>query len=101
MSSLESCWYMRNQLLRDSDWASMAHSIELRVPLVDIALLKAIAPALASREPPGKREMVRAVRQQIPRAILTRQKSGFAIPVRDWLGDLHPSVPKERGLRGW
>ena len=27
--------YMRNQLLRDTDWASMAHSLEVRVPLVD------------------------------------------------------------------
>ena len=29
MSALEINWYMRNQLLRDSDWASMAHSLEL------------------------------------------------------------------------
>ena len=33
--ALESGLYMRNQLLRDSDWASMAHSVELRTPLVD------------------------------------------------------------------
>jgi asparagine synthase (glutamine-hydrolysing) len=32
ISCLESCWYMRNQLLRDSDWAGMAHSLEIRVP---------------------------------------------------------------------
>ena len=31
--------YMRNQLLRDADWASMAHSLEVRVPLVDAVLL--------------------------------------------------------------
>ena len=36
---LESSLYMRNQLLRDTDWASMAHSLEVRVPLVDIKLL--------------------------------------------------------------
>src|SRR5439155_17221884 len=35
LACLESCWYMRNQLLRDSDWAGMAHSLEIRVPLVD------------------------------------------------------------------
>ena len=37
---LESSLYMRNQLLRDTDWASMAHSLEVRVPLVDAELLK-------------------------------------------------------------
>ena len=37
---LESSLYMRNQLLRDTDWASMAHSLEVRVPLVDVKLLE-------------------------------------------------------------
>ena len=32
---LEACWYMRNQLLRDTDWSSMAHGLEVRVPFVD------------------------------------------------------------------
>lgn len=32
ISALESTWYMRNMLLRDSDWAGMAHSLEIRVP---------------------------------------------------------------------
>jgi asparagine synthase (glutamine-hydrolysing) len=35
VSVLEQCAYMRNQLLRDTDWASMAHSLEIRVPFVD------------------------------------------------------------------
>src|SRR5262249_49710348 len=54
VSCLESCWYMRNQLLRDSDWAGMAHSIEIRVPLVDIELLRATAKWIASGQPPTK-----------------------------------------------
>ena len=41
VASLESSIYMRNQLLRDTDWASMAHSLEVRVPLVDAVLLRA------------------------------------------------------------
>ena len=41
---LESSLYMRNQLLRDTDWASMAHSLEVRVPLVDSKLLSQLAP---------------------------------------------------------
>ena len=33
VSALEMSCYMRNQLLRDADWAGMAHSLEIRVPL--------------------------------------------------------------------
>ena len=36
IAALESCWYMRNQLLRDTDWSSMAHGLEVRSPLLDI-----------------------------------------------------------------
>ena len=32
---LESMFYLRNQLLRDADWAGLAHSLEIRTPLVD------------------------------------------------------------------
>ena len=42
ISSLESCFYMRNQLLRDIDWAGMAHSLEIRTPFVDINFLQKI-----------------------------------------------------------
>src|SRR5262249_13353190 len=40
---LECSLYMRDQLLRDTDWASMAHSLEVRVPLVDVDLLRHVA----------------------------------------------------------
>ena len=43
VATLESSLYMRNQLLRDTDWASMAHSLEVRVPLVDAVLLEKLA----------------------------------------------------------
>ena len=57
VSALEMVWYMRNQLLRVADWAGMAHSLEIRVPLVDIVLLRKIAPLLASNHRPGKLDM--------------------------------------------
>jgi asparagine synthase (glutamine-hydrolysing) len=37
---------MRNQLLRDANWAGMAHGVDIRVPLVDATLLRSIAPAI-------------------------------------------------------
>ena len=44
VATLEAALYMRNQLLRDTDWASMAHSLEVRTPLVDAWLLRQLAP---------------------------------------------------------
>lgn len=98
--ALETCWYMRNQLLRDADWAGMAHSVEIRVPFVDSVLFEALAPALASNEPPTKRAMAEAAPRALPREVMARPKTGFVAPVRAWLagGD---EAHGERGLRGW
>lgn len=83
---LESAHYMRNQLLRDSDWASMAHSLELRVPLVDAWLREQVA--ARNFEPGrsrGKAAVVRQVAPELPAALWTRPKSGFFVPVMDLL----------------
>jgi asparagine synthase (glutamine-hydrolysing) len=101
VSALEAVWYMRNQLLRDADWASMAHSIEVRVPLVDVALWRTLAPLLADEHPPGKQSLARSPARALPAAVLNRPKTGFFIPVRDWLLDGNTDAPAERGLRGW
>jgi asparagine synthase (glutamine-hydrolysing) len=98
VSALEMCWYMRNQLLRDSDWAGMAHSLEIRVPLVDLTLLRSMAPLVPHSR--GKIEMARTPASPLPQAILKRPKTGFSIPMRDWLADGDPRSA-ERGLRGW
>lgn len=93
VSLLESSFYMRNQLLRDSDWAGMAHSLEIRTPLVDIGLFRAILPLLQSATPPGKLDMAAAVTPALPDEITHRAKTGFFIPVARWLG--------VGNLRGW
>jgi len=46
VAALEASLYLRNQLLRDADWAGMAHGLEIRVPLVDTELLRRTAPLL-------------------------------------------------------
>jgi len=99
VSLLELSWYMRNQLLRDCDWASMAHSLEVRVPLVDIELIRAIAPLLATDKPPGKLELAATARPRLPAEVLSRGKTGFSIPVRTWL--MGCGEMDGRGLRGW
>jgi asparagine synthase (glutamine-hydrolysing) len=98
ISALESCWYMRNQLLRDTDWAGMAHGVEIRVPYVDTEFLAALAPAVASSRPPGKRDIAACV-GALPPAIRSRRKTGFTTPVRTWTKGGNRVSP--RGLRGW
>jgi asparagine synthase (glutamine-hydrolysing) len=100
VAALEMTWYMRNQLLRDTDWASMAHSLEVRVPLVDVEVLRAVAPHFSDPPPPSKLLLAQCPSQPLPDALLRRPKTGFTVPVRDWLrGDA--AAPGERGLRGW
>ncbi len=102
VSALEMTWYMRNQLLRDTDWASMEHSLEVRTPLVDARLLQALGPMLAAQPRPTKRDMAKTPRSPLPASVLDRPKTGFTVPVRQWLREaFDPSPGKERGLRGW
>jgi asparagine synthase (glutamine-hydrolysing) len=86
VATLESSLYLRNQLLRDTDWASMAHSLEVRVPLVDARLLQATAPALVSLVPgAGKSILAASPRTALPRQAVERAKTGFETPIKDWL----------------
>ena len=86
LSHIESVTYLRNQVLRDSDWASMAHSIELRTPLVDAWLLHELSPVLeAFGKFPRKRLLAEAPRNRLSEDVLRRPKTGFAIPVHRWL----------------
>ena len=112
VSAMELCWYMRHQLLRDADWAGMAHSVEIRVPFIDVDLLRKLAPLLAQQRPPTKRDVARSLSSKLPASILSRPKTGFSIPVREWLLEIserqdtrHTSQVTghgpDRGLRGW
>ena len=87
VATMESSLYMRNQLLRDSDWASMAHSIELRVPLVDATLLKGLAPVLGTvLKTNDKKLLANAPLKRLPGEVALRGKTGFTIPVNEcWL----------------
>ena len=97
---LETTQYLRNQLLRDSDWASMAHGIELRTPLVDAWLQSQIENS--SFEPArsdGKAAAIARVAPELPAEVLRRKKSGFSIPTVRWLGMGDGSSPAGVGSR--
>jgi asparagine synthase (glutamine-hydrolysing) len=108
---LESANYMRNQLLRDADWAGMAHSIEIRVPLVDSMLLAALTPSIAGlKEGAGKAALAKAPTTPLPTATVLRAKTGFGVPTGAWMsisaaGPLGPTAsrPENKGLvsRRW
>jgi asparagine synthase (glutamine-hydrolysing) len=86
VATLEASLYMRNQLLRDADWASMAHSLEVRVPLVDVQLLRAAAPAMiALPNGTGKRSLATSPSLALPSETIDRTKTGFGTPVEEWL----------------
>ncbi|HEX9161114.1 MAG TPA: asparagine synthase-related protein, partial [Thermoanaerobaculia bacterium] len=95
VAALESSLYLRNQLLRDMDWASMAHSLEVRVPLVDAHLLERVAPALVGRRERGKRILAEAPKPPLPEAVRNRRKTGFTLPLKEWLKSA------QHGKRSW
>ncbi|MEW5771861.1 MAG: asparagine synthase (glutamine-hydrolyzing) [Pseudomonadota bacterium] len=99
VSALEMSCYMKNQLLRDADWAGMAHSLEIRVPFADIELISQTAPMFAGAPQLRKPTIAESVSEQLPSAFFQRGKTGFSMPVRNWQND--DMTLNFRGLRGW
>jgi asparagine synthase (glutamine-hydrolysing) len=105
VGALESANYLRNQLLRDADWAGMAHSVEIRCPLVDHQLLRDFAastPTLAGDA--GKRALAAAPSIPLPSLHVDRSKTGFMVPTERWIADRAKlAQPSSRGLvsRAW
>ena len=95
ISLLEMKRYMRNQLLRDSDWAGMAHGLEIRVPFVDKVLLARIGPAIGSDRPPTKQDLANSS-SLVPEVVKSRKKTGFTTPVGSW-----DPASVNGSLRGW
>ncbi len=92
VATLESSYFLRDQLLRDIDWTSMSHSVEVRVPLVDAHLLRKIVPVLVAARDYKKTLLLRAPAMPLPDAILNRPKTGFLLPIREWLKPPQGSV---------
>lgn len=97
ISRLEIECYMRNQPLRDADWAGMAHSIEVRVPLLDMPLFSRVAPAINSPWPPSKADLARCA-GSIGRRLLERPKTGFTTPIASWI---ERASARDRSMKSW
>lgn len=100
--ALEMSRYMRNQLLRDPDWAGMAHSLELRVPLVAVNLLRRWLSLAVHHLPFARQKVLERADPKVANITAARPKTGFGIPVREWVAAAAgPAAPLERGLRAW
>jgi asparagine synthase (glutamine-hydrolysing) len=72
--------------LRDSDWAVMAHSLEIRVPLVDWQLAKTPSPSLSTLVPgAGKDALALSPSLPLPETIRLNAKTGFGVPTGNWM----------------
>ena len=86
--------YLVDDLLVKTDRASMAHSLEARVPFLDPAVTYFAAALPAKHRVHGLRKKVllrKAVAPLVPREIVRGKKRGFSIPAAAWLrGELEP-----------
>jgi asparagine synthase (glutamine-hydrolysing) len=87
--------YLGNDLLPFMDNMSMAHSLEVRVPLLDYRIAE-----FAARLP-DEAKVLRGIRKyllkrtladRVPNHVLTREKKGFRLPLQVWLRELKPFV---------
>jgi asparagine synthase (glutamine-hydrolysing) len=88
VSYMEKNMYMQSQLLRDTDMMSMWHSIEVRVPFLDVDLVNlanSIAPEVKYHKTQPKHLLVKAYNDVLPREIWDRKKQGFVFPFRKWM----------------
>jgi asparagine synthase (glutamine-hydrolysing) len=102
---------MLNTLLRDSDFMSMAHGLEVRVPLIDHRLIQQVLALPGSSKLNGatpKPLLMRAFGDPLPDKIVHRPKRGFTLPFEHWLRDaLRPVVEEslakieDGALGGW
>ena len=85
---LEIKYYLCSKLLRDSDWTSMSHSVEMRTPFVDWFFFEQLIPLLKSKININKKTLLGCVDDKISKELYNRKKTGFAIPHRSYLSKL-------------
>ena len=82
--------YLEGDILAKTDRASMATSLEVRVPFLNLSVLshlERVPVALKLRGLTRKYLLRKAVGHLLPRSIVARRKRGFSIPVAAWLND--------------
>ncbi len=84
--------YLQNQILKDADFMSMKHALEIRVPFLDHKLFEGIIPLSAGfklNNNINKPLLVNAIKGGLPQEIVNRKKMGFTFPFDLWLKENH------------
>jgi len=79
--------YLVGDILTKVDRASMAHSLEVRVPFLDHKFVEwgfSIPSAVNLEQGVGKKSLKRAMEPYLPHDVLYRRKMGFSVPLADW-----------------
>jgi asparagine synthase (glutamine-hydrolysing) len=88
MLYLEGKYFLPDHNLNYTDKMSMAHGVEVRVPLLDpdlVALASQIPDAMKQRGRTGKWIFKKAMEGILPDDVIYRPKTGFGAPLRHWL----------------
>jgi len=85
------CWFethifMQNQLLKDTDFMSMSHGIEVRVPFLDQNFVETIDGIARRQRFPARKKglLIEAFKNILPEAVWNRPKMGFSFPLQEW-----------------
>ncbi|MFN8207192.1 MAG: asparagine synthase (glutamine-hydrolyzing) [Bacteroidales bacterium] len=87
ISRAELSTYLPNILLRDTDYMSMAHSLEVRVPFLDFRLVDYVLglPDPFKQIHPPKKLLVDTMGSLLPVEVTRRKKMGFTFPWQEWM----------------
>lgn len=100
ISHSELFFYTQPLLLRDTDQTSMAHALEVRVPLLDYRLVNYMASVdktyrYKANAPYSKYYLVEAFKDVLPNEVYQRKKQGFVLPMDSWIHNELKNYTKE------
>ena len=109
MTLVDMATYLPGDILTKVDRASMANSLEARVPLLDHRVIEfavALPAELKVRNGVGKWLLRETIRDLVPESVLTKPKSGFAVPLASWFRNelrhrVDALVAQDRAIHEW